>query len=195
MRPTAEVPRGLGTFCQSWRVITVGTGVSAVDNDGEFSAFVVTHWPRLVRAAVLLGCTPAESEDVAQTTLVRCLRHWDKLQTADDTNAYVHRILVNTFLSSRRRHWRKEQATETLPDVPATDEFELVDQTDAVFRALRELPSDQRVAVVLRYYVHLTEVQMSSVLGVPAGTVKSRLARALKTLAANEQLAELRGTP
>jgi DNA-directed RNA polymerase specialized sigma24 family protein len=47
---------------------------------------------------------------------------------------------------------------------------------------------------VLRYYLHLTEAHMTVVLAVPAGTVKSRLARALKTLADDDQLADLRGT-
>lgn len=59
-------------------------------------------------------------------------------------------------------------------------------------RALEHLPDDQRTAVVLRYYAHLTELQMATVLGVPAGTVKSRLSRAVKALAQDPHLAELR---
>ena len=62
-------------------------------------------------------------------------------------------------------------------------------------RALDRLGRDQRTAVVLRYYTHLTEEQMASVLGVAPGTVKSRLARALSTLAADPSLGDLRGTP
>ncbi len=42
-------------------------------SDEAFSAFAEARWPRLVRSAVLLGCSPAEAEDVAQTTLLRCL--------------------------------------------------------------------------------------------------------------------------
>lgn len=69
-----------------------------------------------------------------------------------------------------------------------------VDAADAVLRSLDQLNHDQRTVVVLRYYAHLTEQPMSSVLGVATGTVKSRLSRALKVLAEDPHLAELRGT-
>jgi RNA polymerase sigma factor (sigma-70 family) len=61
-------------------------------------------------------------------------------------------------------------------------------------RALDRLSRDQRTAVVLRYYAHLSEQQMASVLGVASGTVKSRLSRAVRALAQDPDLAELRGT-
>ena len=54
----------------------------------EFDEYVATHWPRLVRAAVLLGCTPTEAEDVVQTALVRCLVAWRRVRAADDRDAY-----------------------------------------------------------------------------------------------------------
>ena len=63
-----------------------------------------------------------------------------------------------------------------------------------MMRALDRLSSDQRAAVVLRYYAHLTDQQIASVLGVATGTVKSRLSRAVKALAQDPDLAELRGT-
>ena len=153
--------------------------------DQEFTEYVGTRWPRLVRSAVLLGCSPVEAEDVVQTALTRCLVHWRRVQRADDRDAYVHRILVNTFVSSRRRRWTREEATSDLPELPGADHTVAVDDADA----------DQRTAVVLRYYAHLTEQQMAVVLGVAPGTVKSRLSRALRVLAADSNLAELRGAP
>jgi len=161
----------------------------------DFSEYVAARWSSLVRSAVLLGCSHAEAEDLVQTALERCLMKWRKVQAADDTDAYVHRILINTFLSGRRRRWTGEKPTATLPERAGIDATAGIDDTDAVMRALDRLPSDQRTAVVLRYYAHLSEQQMASVLDVAAGTVKSRLSRAVKALAQDPDLAELRGTP
>lgn len=163
--------------------------------DEDFSEYVGTRWPRLVRSAVLLGCSPAEAEDVVQSALLRCLLHWGKVQRADDRDAYVHRVLVNTFTSSRRRRWRGEEPVPVVPEPGGPDETAAVDHADAVLRSLSALTQDQRAAVVLRYYAHLSEHQMAVALGVAPGTVKSRLSRALKVLAEDPHLAELRGTP
>jgi len=154
------------------------------------------RWGRLVRSAVLLGCTRAEAEDLVQTTLARCLVSWARVQRADDRDAYVHRVLLNEFTSSRRRRWTREAPVAAVPEGtrPGPDDTSAVDDADAIHRCLGRLPRDQRVAVVLRYYADLAETQMVAVLGVPAGTVKSRLSRALKTLAADPHLSELRGS-
>ena len=165
-----------------------------MSRNDEFSDYVAARWPRLVRAAVLLGCSPTEAEDVAQTALMRCLVNWRKVEQADDRDAYVHRVLINTFTSSRRRLWTRERATATMPETPGLDHAVAVDAADAILRCLDRLTRDQRTAVVLRYYAHLSEQQMAEVLGVATGTVKSRLSRALKVLADDPDLAELRGT-
>jgi RNA polymerase sigma-70 factor (sigma-E family) len=158
----------------------------------DFSEYVTARWPTLVRSAVLLGCTPPEAEDLVQTALERCLVKWNRVRAADDRDAYVHRVLVNCFRSSRRRRWHGERPSAALPEHSDIDPTAGVDETDAVMRALDGLPDDQRTAVVLRYYAHLTELQMATFLGVPAGTVKSRLSRAVKALAQDPHLAELR---
>ena len=158
----------------------------------DFSEYVTARWPTLVRSAVLLGCTPPEAEDLVQTALERCLVKWNRVRAADDRDAYVHRVLINCFHSSRRRLWHGERPFAVLPEHADVDPTAGIDETDAVMRALDGLPDDQRTAVVLRYYAHLTELQMATVLGVAAGTVKSRLSRAVKALAQDPHLAELR---
>lgn len=166
-----------------------------MDVEEEFTSYVAARWPRLVRSAVLLGCSPAEAEDVVQTTLERCLLHWRRVRRAADRDAYVHRVLINTFTSARRRRWSGERPTAELPDRPAPDPTTTVDDADVVLRALERLSTDQRAAIVLRYYAHLSEQQMAGVLGVAPGTVKSRCARALATLAEDPALGDLRGAP
>jgi RNA polymerase sigma-70 factor (sigma-E family) len=161
----------------------------------DFTTYVAAHWPRLVRSAVLLGCTRAEAEDVVQSALERCLRRWRRVAAADDRDAYVHRVLINTFTSARRRRWTGERPTDTLPETTVSDVTSVVDEADALVRALGRLGPDQRAAVGRRYYAHLSVEQMATALGVAPGTVKSRLSRALTALAADPTLGELRGTP
>jgi RNA polymerase sigma-70 factor (sigma-E family) len=165
------------------------------ESETEFSEYFALRWARLVRSAVLLGCSPAEAEDVVQAALTKCLVSWSKVRRADDRDAYVHRVLINTFTSSRRRRWTGEVPVADAPEVQHDDVTATYDDADAVRRSLARLSPEQRTAVVLRYYAHLSEQQMASVLGVAPGTVKSRLSRALKLLADDPHLSDLRGTP
>jgi len=164
-----------------------------VGRNDEFSEYVTSRWSRLVRAAVLLGCSTAEAEDIVQTALTRCLVNWGKVEHAADPDAYVHRVLVNAFTSSRRRRWSAETTVSVMPELADPDGTAAVDRVDAIVRSLRRLNPEQRTAVVLRYYANLSEQQMTVALGVSAGTVKSRLSRALRALAEDPHLADLRG--
>ncbi len=164
-------------------------------DEEEFSEYFAARWSRLVRAAVLLGCSLPEAEDLVQTALARCLVKWHRVQRADDRDAYVHRVLLNTFASARRRRWVHERPSAAMPQHSAADRTDAVDDTDAVMRSLARLPRDQRAVLVLRFYAHLTEPQTADVLGVPVGTVKSRQSRALKALARDTSLTDLRGRP
>lgn len=149
----------------------------------EFDAYVRAHWHRLVRAAVFLGCAPAEAEDIVQSALLRCLRAWDRIEAARDRDAYVYRVLVNTLRKSRARFWVRE-----VPRGLTTDESRIVDSTDALAEretlreALLKLSEDQRRVLVLRFYVDLSEQQIAEVLDVPAGTVKSRASRGVRRM-------------
>ncbi len=159
----------------------------------EFAAYVDARWTRLVRSAVLMGCPAQDAEDVVQAALTQCYVHWRRVRRADNPDAYVHRVVVNTFLTSRRRRWWGETPTETLPEVAETDATVQVDVADAVGRTLARLTAEQRTVVVMRHYAHMSEAQMAEALQVPVGTVKSRLSRALKVLAADLELIELEG--
>lgn len=165
----------------------------STDRNAEFGEYVAARWPRLVRAAVLLGCSPHEAEDVTQTALTRCLVKWSQVRRAHDRDAYVHRVLVNTFTDSRRRRWTGERPTEQLPERPehaVPDGTEQIDARDSLERAMANLTTEQRVAVVLRYYLNQTEVQMAETLRVAPGTVKSRISRALAAMAVDPVLSE-----
>jgi RNA polymerase sigma factor (sigma-70 family) len=148
-------------------------------------------------AAVFLGALPHEAEDLAQTTLVRCYTGWDKVSSADNRDAYVYRMLLNCLRDNRRSRWWKDRATGDLEDggrrTAVADGTDAVALADAVHRALDCLSKPNRDVVVLRYFVQLTERQTADVLGVPPGTVKSRLSRSLALLAANDHILDLSG--
>ncbi|GHJ59233.1 RNA polymerase sigma24 factor [Nocardioides sp. OK12] len=169
------------------------------DETADFEAFMAARWAGLVRAAVLMGADLHAAEDLAQAALVDCHRRWGRVQLAQDSAAYVHRILINRMRASRRRRWRSEVPTDpaTQRDLQATlsaggDVAESVSVAHGVREALAGLPLAQRQVVVLRHFCDLSEQQTADVLDVAPGTVKSRLSRAMTALAADPRLVPLR---
>lgn len=164
------------------------------DHEADYAAYVRESWSTLVRSAVFLGCSVHEAEDLAQTTLVRCYTAWPAVAAADNRAAYVYRMLLNCLRDSKRRRWWGERPSERLPEDRRTsrDDMADVDTADAVHRALAGLSKINRDVVVLRYFTGLSEQQTAEVLGVPAGTVKSRLSRSLAQLASDEHVTVLR---
>lgn len=165
------------------------------DNEAAYADYVEQSWPTLVRAAVFLGARPHEAEDLAQTTLVRCYTGWERVNSADNRDAYVYRMLLNSLRDVRRTRWWKDRQYDapetTLRSSP--DAAERIAVADAVHRALAALSKPNRDVVVLRYFAQLTEKQTAEALDIPPGTVKSRLSRALAHLAANDHLLDLSG--
>ena len=159
-------------------------------SEASFAEFVRTQWRDLVRAAIFLGASPHEAEDLAQQTLVRCYASWERVTGADNRDAYVYRMLLNQLRDVRRTRWWRSRV-DAEPDGRVDDASRQVVLADAIHQALGGLTKEQRDVVVLRYFVQLTEAQTAAALSVPAGTVKSRLSRALAALAGSHHLAEL----
>ena len=160
--------------------------------EAAYAELVRARWRDLVRAAIFLGADPHEAEDLAQTALVRCYTGWARVSGAENQDAYVYRMLLNALRDVRRSRWWKSRVdVEVDVDVRIEDRAEAVVTADAVHRALDGLSKINREVVVLRYFVQLTETQTATVLGVPAGTVKSRLSRALASLAQDRHLQEI----
>jgi RNA polymerase sigma-70 factor (sigma-E family) len=147
-----------------------------MSDDEDFTAYMGARWPMLVRSLVLLGCNRHEAEDVAQTAMARCYASWPRVRRARDVDAYVYRTLLNCWSKSRRRRWWGETPTELLPETPTEHDPVLGVALD---HALSKLSDEHRSVLVLRFVVDLTEPQVAAVLGVPVGTVKSRVSRAL----------------
>ncbi|WP_435768472.1 RNA polymerase sigma factor [Nocardioides sp. SYSU DS0651] len=166
------------------------------ESEAAYADYVARSWPTLVRAAVFLGARPHEAEDLAQTTLVRCYTGWDRVAGAENRDAYVYRMLLNCLRDVRRTRWWRTTQThdeDRRADGVTADASEAVAVADAVHRALGTLTKPNRDVVVLRYFVQLSERQTAEALGVPPGTVKSRLSRALAHLATSDHLLDLSG--
>jgi RNA polymerase sigma-70 factor, ECF subfamily len=126
------------------------------------------------------------AEDAVQQTLVIAWRELPALRDIDRFDAWLHRLLVNACYAEARRGRRWAANVRVLPvDGPAAaDEFVTVDQRDQMDRGFRRLPTDQRAVFVFHHYVGLTLPEVADHLGVPLGTVKSRLHYATNTLRA-----------
>jgi len=136
----------------------------------------------LYRLAYLLTASPTVAEDLLQTTLEKAYVSWSRIGRMEFAEAYVRRMLANTFVSSRRRSWVGEQPWDELPD-EAGDSAEVPVLDRHLFWPLVcALPPRQRAVIVLRYYEDLTEAQIAAVLGCAPGTVKSQAAAATGAL-------------
>lgn len=136
-------------------------------------------------AGFILG-DAREAEDATQDALARAWRQRSSLRRLDAAQAWFDRILVNVCrdrLRQRRPRIRWTEMEEGLPS-PGADPFAALIARDAVLRAMSALPVDQRIVVVLRFWADLPVPRIAERLGVPAGTVKSRLHYAMRTMRA-----------
>jgi RNA polymerase sigma-70 factor (sigma-E family) len=148
----------------------------------EVTEFVRARYGALVRVAYLLCGDAGRAEDLVQTALAKTALAWHRIDRGDGVDQYVQRVLVNTYISARRRRSWWERPLGLVVDVPSSGPYDMVDERDALRRALGRLPARQRAAVVLRHYQDLSERQVAAAMGCSVGTVKSLTSRALRSL-------------
>ena len=127
------------------------------------------------------------AEDVVQEALVDAWRDLRGLRDPDRFDAWLNRILVRACQDARRRESRRNRSE--LPWVgsgePVFDDTEAsIASADQLERSLRRLTTDQRTILVLVFYVDLSPTDAARILGIPVGTMKSRLNRATSALRA-----------
>jgi RNA polymerase sigma-70 factor (sigma-E family) len=158
--------------------------VGRAERPADFESYAAVRRAHLRRTAYLLTGDWDRAEDVVQDTLTKLFVHWRRASRADDLDAYVRRMLVNAFLSERRRPWRRERSTDELPDTSYADPSGGSDDRDELRRALVSLGPSQRAVIVLRYWDDLSVEQTADALGCSTGNVKSQSARGLAHLRA-----------
>jgi RNA polymerase sigma-70 factor (ECF subfamily) len=140
----------------------------------------VEHLPRLYRAARAWTRSREEAEDLVQETYARVLAK-PRLLRGEDEVGYLLRALRNTLISQRRTEQRRPATTELLEESPlgarASDDPAQASETRRVFAAIAELPDEFREAVVAVDVAGLSYPEAARALGVPEGTLTSRLFR------------------
>jgi RNA polymerase sigma-70 factor (ECF subfamily) len=127
-----------------------------------------------------------KADDAVQQTLVAIWRELPSLRDPDRFEAWTYRLVVRFCLSESRRVRRSGVREIPLDDMlPArTDAYAETDLRDQLARALRELSVDHRTVVVLHHYAGMPVGEIADILGVPYGTVGSRLHHATRALRA-----------
>jgi RNA polymerase sigma-70 factor (ECF subfamily) len=140
------------------------------------------HWPRAHRAAYLVVHDGAAAEDIAQEAFVAAARALDRFDRRRPFGPWLHRIVVNRAIDwARAREVRREVADDEGPAQPDVVDT-AVAPGDEVLSALAGLPPEQRAVIVLRHLLDLTPGEIAQTLGLPRGTVNSRLRRGLDGL-------------
>ena len=151
--------------------------------DREFAAFVAEKQQPLLRLAMVLSGDARLAEDVVADVLGRAYEKWPRIAQLDQPYAYVRRMVVNEYLSWRRRIRRAapyaqlEDLVDAVPDHAGPHA-----ERDALIDELTALPKQQRATLVLRYYEGLTDAEIAHVLGCGESTVRSNASRALAAL-------------
>jgi RNA polymerase sigma-70 factor (ECF subfamily) len=141
------------------------------------------HWPKAWRAAYLVAHDGAAAEDIAQEAFLAAIRSLDRFDRRRPFGPWLHRIVVNRAIDwTRARTLRREVAASADQDPPAQPDAPSAPYSDDIVAALSSLPAEHRAIVVLRYLLEFTPGEIASALGLPRGTVNSRLRRALDRL-------------
>jgi RNA polymerase sigma-70 factor (ECF subfamily) len=167
----------------------------ARDAHAEFSALALTALDDVYRFARSLTRDEADAEDVVQETYLRAFRSWHTFQTGTDVRRWLFTIARNVFLRSREKGHREvtldDDGAEAVDAAHALDSWvvrgldPILDRADlgpAIEAALHEIPGPYRDAVVLVDLQDQAYEDAAAVLGVPVGTVRSRLFRGRKLM-------------
>jgi RNA polymerase sigma-70 factor, ECF subfamily len=145
----------------------------------DIEALFRLHWPRAFRAAYLVVHDAAAAEDIAQEAFLAAARNLDRFDRGRPFGPWLHRIVVNRAIDwTRARQLRAE--AELQDTVPAAEPAGPIDESLLV--ALAALPPDHRAVIVLRHLLEYTPGEIAELLGLPRGTVNSRLRRGLDSL-------------
>ncbi len=167
------------------RAATTG---AQLERERAFGRLVDRELAAAYRTASLLLRDPAEAEDATQDALERAWQRWDQLRDPDRAGAWFGRILVNTCRDRMRAPRRSP--VRWIGEPAAPDATADLAERDAMGQALADMNPDQRIALVLRYFLDLPVEEIAQRTGAPAGTVKSRLRLALDAVRARYEAHE-----
>jgi RNA polymerase sigma-70 factor (ECF subfamily) len=166
--------------------------LSRADRRAQFEQEALVHLDALYSFALKLTRARDDAEDLVSDTMLRAFDRWEQYQLGTNVRAWLFTILYHTFVSRKRRIDAREVQ---LPEDPESwSAFEAVGESDPegkfydsfideeVTREIDKLPEDYRTAVVLSDIQGLRYAEIAEILGIPEGTVKSRLFRGRRIL-------------
>jgi RNA polymerase sigma-70 factor (sigma-E family) len=158
--------------------------VAAWDADQAVTALYSANYRSLVRLSVLLVRDLATAEEVVQDAFVAMHSAWRRLRDPEKALSYLRQSVVNRSRSVlRHRAVVEKYAPKGLPDAPSAENGAITElERTEVIKALAELPTRQREALVLRYYADLSEAEIANAMGISRGAVKSHTARGMAAL-------------
>jgi RNA polymerase sigma factor (sigma-70 family) len=158
---------------------------------GAFDELVRRHEAAAIRIASVVGGSQG-AEDAAQEGFVRAFRALDRFDTSREFRPWLLRIVANAAKNRVRADRRQTQlrvrqfALRTVPleteDDDTSDTVVAAERREAVAAAVARLPVQDRIVIAYRWFEDMTEREMALALDVRAGTVKSRLSRAMARL-------------
>lgn len=157
---------------------------------GAFEELYLRHRQRLWAVALRTTGDPDDAADALQDALISVLRNAESFRGEAAVTSWLHRIVVNASLDRMRRN--RSKRLYALPDDPDVSGNVMVDKTDHMSAreiqltledALRKLPDDQRIPIVLVDVEGFRVDEVADMLNIPTGTVKSRCARGRARLA------------
>jgi RNA polymerase sigma-70 factor, ECF subfamily len=151
----------------------------------EMAALIEPHIPALRRYAFALIRDDATADDLVQDCLERAVSRWHLRRSDGDIRAWLFTILHNLFVSQRRQALRRgpHRALEDVEGetgIPSAQEHAIIHRD--MLRALALLPEEQQSVLVLVGVEDLSYAEAASIVGVPVGTIMSRLSRARNRL-------------
>jgi RNA polymerase sigma-70 factor (ECF subfamily) len=149
-----------------------------------FEDFYREERPGILRSVTFTVRDPDLALEVTDEAFARACERWGELDAAGNRQGWVYRVAINLA----RNRWRRLSLERRKPPPAPPDAWIDRCADPALARALEALPIDQRAVVVLRYHLDWSVADVAAALDIAPGTVKSRLHRALRALAA--QLAD-----
>jgi RNA polymerase sigma factor (sigma-70 family) len=123
------------------------------------------------------------AEDVVQDAFLGLYRHWDGLADPGKALTYVRSAVLNRCRNALRQRHHDVRRDDALVVVESAEATVLVgEEHQLVLAAIRALPDRQREALVLRFYLELSEDETARAMGISKGTVKSATSRAVAAL-------------
>lgn len=151
-----------------------------------FEEFAATRLPAVLAFAAVLTGQRATAEDIAQEVLIRAYARWHMIGGLDRPELYVRKMVLNEFLSWRRRSWRlipAEDAGDKATGADSTlDPAGQYAERAALLAEIGKLPRRQRAVLVLRYYEDRTDAEIAELLGCRPATIRAYASRALAAL-------------